>query len=49
MTELEMQITSVAISPLGVALGTIELTKPRIGKAEVVLTEADINRAFNSE
>ncbi|WP_430794691.1 LmeA family phospholipid-binding protein [Trichormus azollae] len=49
MTELEMQITSVAINPLGVASGLIELTKPRTGKAEVLLTEADINRAFNSE
>jgi hypothetical protein len=49
MTELEMQITSVAINPLGVASGLIKLTKPRTGKAEVLLTEADINRAFNSE
>ncbi|WP_413175764.1 DUF2993 domain-containing protein [Anabaena azotica] len=49
MTELEMQITSVAINPLSVAFGKIELTKPTIGKAQVILTEADINRAFNSE
>lgn len=49
ITELEMQITSVAINPLSVAFGQIELTKPTTGKAQVVLTEADINRAFNSE
>lgn len=49
MTELEMQITSVAINPLSVAFGKIELTKPTTGKAQVILTEADINRAFNSE
>lgn len=49
MEEMEMQINSVAINPLSVAFGKIELTKPAIGKARVVLTEADINRAFNSE
>ncbi|TAF10655.1 MAG: DUF2993 domain-containing protein [Nostocales cyanobacterium] len=49
MTEMEMQITGVAINPLSVAFGKIELTKPTTGKARVVLTEADINRAFNSE
>ncbi|MBD2294612.1 DUF2993 domain-containing protein [Anabaena sphaerica FACHB-251] len=49
MTAMDMQITSVAINPLSVAFGKIELTKPTRGKAEVVLTEADINRAFNSE
>lgn len=49
MTEMEMQITSVAINPLSVVFGKIELTKPTTGKAQVVLTEADINRAFNSE
>jgi hypothetical protein len=49
ITELEMQIADVAINPLSVALGKIELTKPTKGKARVVLTEADINRAFNSE
>jgi hypothetical protein len=49
MTEIEMQITSVAINPLSVAFGKIELTKPTTGKAQVILTEADINRAFNSE
>nr|WP_317105016.1 LmeA family phospholipid-binding protein [Chroococcidiopsis sp. SAG 2025] len=30
-------------------MGKIELTQPTQGKARVVLTAADINRAFNSE
>jgi hypothetical protein len=49
MEEMEMEINSVAINPLSAAFGKIELTKPTAGKARVVLTEADINRAFNSE
>ncbi|WP_016877033.1 DUF2993 domain-containing protein [Chlorogloeopsis fritschii PCC 9212] len=49
MEELDMDIDSVAINPLSAAFGKIELTKPTQGKARVVLTEADINRAFNSE
>lgn len=46
---MEMQIHGVAINPLSAAFGKIELTKPTVGQAKVVLTEADINRAFNSE
>jgi hypothetical protein len=49
MEEMEMHINSVAINPLSAAFGKIELTKPTAGKARVVLTEGDINRAFNSE
>ncbi|MEH2319817.1 LmeA family phospholipid-binding protein [Nostoc sp.] len=49
MEELEIQMTSVAINPMSVAFGKIELTKPTKANAQVVLTEADINRAFNSE
>lgn len=47
--ELDMQLHGVAINPLSAAFGKIELTKPTQGAACVVLTEADINRAFNSE
>ncbi|MBD2594338.1 DUF2993 domain-containing protein [Nostoc spongiaeforme FACHB-130] len=49
MEELEMQMGNVAINPLSVAFGKIELTKPTEASARVVLTENDINRAFNSE
>ncbi|QSJ14482.1 DUF2993 domain-containing protein [Nostoc sp. UHCC 0702] len=47
--EMKMHINSVAINPLSVAFGKIELTRPANGKVRVVLNEADINRAFNSE
>lgn len=47
--EMDMQVNNVAINPLTAAFGKIELTKPAQGSAHVVLNEADINRAFNSE
>ena len=47
--EMDMQLDNVAINPLSAAFGKIELTKPAHGSAHIVLTEADINRAFNSE
>jgi hypothetical protein len=46
---MAMQISSAAINPLSIAFGKIELTKSTAGIAQVVLTEADIHRAFNSE
>ncbi len=49
MEQLEMQMNSIAINPLSAAFGKIELTKPTEASARVVLTEADVNRAFNSE
>ncbi|MEH2084764.1 MAG: DUF2993 domain-containing protein [Nostoc sp.] len=49
MEEFEMQMTNIAINPLSVAFGKIELTKPTEAHTRVVLTEPDINRAFNSE
>lgn len=49
MEELEMNMSSVAINPLSAAFGKIELTKPTGASVRVVLIEADINRAFNSE
>jgi len=47
--KMDMQVDRVAINPLSAAMGQIELTQPTQGKARVVLTAADINRAFNSE
>ena len=47
--EMDLQMNSVAINPLSAAMGKVELTKPTDADAHVVLTEADINRAFNSE
>ncbi|MBE9053198.1 DUF2993 domain-containing protein [Nostocales cyanobacterium LEGE 11386] len=49
METMEMQMSSVAINPLSITFGKIELTKSTAGSARVVLNEADINRAFNSE
>lgn len=49
MEEMDMQVEHVAINPMSAAFGKIELTKPAQGSAHVVLLEADINRAFNSE
>lgn len=49
MEEIKMEMTKVAINPMSVAFGKIELTKPTTGSARVVLSAADINRAFNCE
>ncbi len=47
--ELQMRVNNVSINPLSVAFGKVELTEPTQGTARVVLTESDINSAFNSE
>jgi hypothetical protein len=47
--ELHMHVDTVAINPLSVAFGKVELTEPAQGTARIVLTQADINIAFNSE
>lgn len=47
--ELDMHMSGVAINPFSAAFGKIELTKPTEASTHVVLLEADINRAFNSE
>lgn len=47
--ELDMHMSGVAVNPLSAAFGKIELTKPTDASVRAVLTEADINRAFNSE
>ncbi len=49
MEKMEMQISSIAVNPWKALMGNIELTQPAEGTARVVLTEADLNRAFNSE
>lgn len=47
--ELTVEIGNVAINPLKAAFGEIELSHPTEASAQVVLTEQDIERAFNSE
>lgn len=47
--ELQVKTNSIAINPLSAAFGKIELTRPTEAEASVVLTEQDMERAFNSE
>ncbi|MBD2081546.1 DUF2993 domain-containing protein [Leptolyngbya sp. FACHB-17] len=46
---MEFNTGSVAVNPLSLAFGKIELTHPTEAEAIVTLTEADINRAFRSD
>jgi LmeA-like phospholipid-binding len=47
--EMQLHTGSVSINPVSAAFGKIELKNPTEAEAHVVLTEADINRAFNSD
>lgn len=47
--EVQVQTNDIAINPLAAAFGKIELTRPTEAEAQVVLTEQDLERAFNSE
>jgi hypothetical protein len=47
--EMHVNTGSVSINPLSAAFGKIELNHPTEAEAHVVLTEADINRAFQSD
>ncbi|MBV8882905.1 MAG: DUF2993 domain-containing protein [Chroococcidiopsidaceae cyanobacterium CP_BM_RX_35] len=47
--EIELQVDRVAIAPLSVLLGKIELNEPLDANARLLLTEEDINRALNSD
>jgi len=47
--ELQIHVKDIAVNPLTAMFGKIELNGPAFGTARAVLTESDINRAFNSE
>lgn len=47
--ELTIQTNEIGINSVKAAFGNIELTHPTDAKAQIVLNEADIERAFNSE
>ncbi|MBE9013165.1 DUF2993 domain-containing protein [Pseudanabaenaceae cyanobacterium LEGE 13415] len=47
--QMEFNTGSVAVNPISLAFGRIELTQPTEAEAIVTLTEADINRAFRSD
>lgn len=46
---LEVNTNTVAINPLGAVFGNLELTQPADAEAQIVLTQADLNRAFKSD
>ncbi|WP_181244027.1 LmeA family phospholipid-binding protein [Chamaesiphon polymorphus] len=48
MDSIQINTDRVSIDPIGALLGNIELTQPTDAEARIVLTEADINRAFAS-
>lgn len=47
--KLQMQVGNIAINPLSAAFGKIELSHPTQAETKVVLTEQDIDSAFNSD
>lgn len=47
--KMELNTGAVAINPLSIAFGKIELAHSTEAQTIVTLTETDINRAFNSE
>lgn len=47
--EMELHTDKIDVNPLSALFGQIELNKPVDATARLVLTEADINRAFNSD
>jgi hypothetical protein len=47
--DLQIHIKDIAVNPLTAMFGKIELNGPAFGTARAVLTESDLNRAFNSE
>lgn len=47
--KMQLNTSGIAINPLSAALGKIELTQSTDADLQVILTEVDLNRAFNSE
>jgi hypothetical protein len=49
METIKINTDRVSINPFSAVLGNIELTQPTAAEAKIVLTEADINRAFSCD
>ncbi|MDR9403260.1 MAG: DUF2993 domain-containing protein [Halothece sp. Uz-M2-17] len=49
MQQMLINLENIAVSPIKALTGNIELTETSRGKADIVLKDSDINRAFNSE
>jgi len=47
--EMQVETGHVAVNPMKAVFGSLELAHPTDATVHVTLTEADINRAFNSE
>lgn len=45
---LEIAMQEITVDPLKALTGNIELTQPTVGSAHLILTQTDLNRAFNS-
>lgn len=49
MQKLLIKLENIAVSPIKALTGNIELTETSTGEADILLTDADLNRAFNSK
>lgn len=49
METMEIKTSSVSIDPMKAMFGNLALTHPTDAEARIVLTESDLNRAFNSD
>ena len=49
MQQMLINLENIAVSPLKALTGNIELTETSRGKADILLHDRDLNRAFNSE
>ncbi len=49
MEAIQINADVVSIDPLKAVFGNIELTQPTDAEAQIILTEADINRAFSCD
>jgi hypothetical protein len=47
--EMKVQTDSVDINPLSILFGEVELNKPIDANIKIVVTQADLNRALNSD
>lgn len=49
MEEMHLKTGQVSVNPMSAMFGKVELERPTDATVQAVLTEADINRAFNSD
>lgn len=49
METIDINTSKVSINPLSAVFGNVELTHPTDAEAQIILTETDINRAFDSD